>query len=207
MKVERRIHICHVTTAKEIELCRTYDKASYEITPHALFLSTEDLASLKELGKVNPPLRDKREQAALWRMLGSDTIIASDHAPRLVSHKLEGAPGFPGVGTLLPLMLNSVHEGRLSLEQAVKMCCENPASAFGLQQKGFLKEGKDADIVLVNMQKSWKITAENRLSKCGWTPYEGKEVFGKIERVFLRGELAYDGESVISKPGFGRQLL
>jgi len=205
-KAKRRVHICHLTTSQEVEMCRAYPKATYEITPNALFLSTEDVVSLKELGRINPPLRDKREQSALWRMLGDDTIIASDHAPHLVAHKLDSAPGFPGVGTLLPLMLNAVHEKKLPISQVVRMCCENPASAFSLPQKGALSAGRDADIVLVDMNKSWKITADNRLSKCGWTPFEGKEVFGKIEKVFLRGKLAYDGEKVLSKPGEGKEL-
>ena len=206
-KAGRRVHICHLTTSQEVEMCRAYPKATYEITPNALFLSTDDLPTLKELGRINPPLRDKREQSALWRMLGDDTIIASDHAPHLVSHKLGGSPGFPGVGTLLPLLLNAVHEKRLTIEQVVRMCCENPSHAFGLKGKGSITAGKDADIVLIDMSKSWKITADNRLSKCGWTPFEGKEVFGKIEKVFLRGKLAFDGEKVLSKPGEGKELF
>lgn len=206
-KANRRVHICHLTTAQEVEMCRACPKATYEITPNALFLSTGDVPSLKELCRINPPLRDKREQSALWRMLGEGTIIASDHAPHLIQHKLDGSPGFPGVGTLLPLMLNAVHDNRLTIEQIARMCCENPAHAFGLAGKGSLEAGKDADIVLVDMNKRWKITADNRLSKCGWTPFEGKEVFGKIEKVFLRGKLAYDGEKVLSKPGEGKELL
>ncbi len=205
-KAGRRVHICHLTTAQEVEMCRACPKATYEITPNALFLSTDDVPSLKELGRINPPLRNKREQAALWKILGDDTIIASDHAPHLVSHKLEGSPGFPGVGTLLPLMLNAAHDGRLELSQVARMCSENPAKAFGLPGKGAIEAGKDADIVLVDMNKSWKITADNRLSKCGWTPFEGQVVFGKIEKVLLRGKPAYDGEKVLSKPGEGKEI-
>jgi dihydroorotase len=205
-KAGRRVHICHLTTAKEVEMCRQHKRATYEITPSHLFLSTEDLPVLSSLGRINPPLRDKREQAALWKAIGLDTMIGSDHAPHLVSHKLEGAPGFPGVGTLLPLLLDAAHQKRLDLAQVVRMCCENPADAFGLAQKGRIAAGKDADLVLVAFDESWKITADNRLSKCGWTPFEGRQVFGKIRGVYLRGSLAYDGESVISKPGQGKEL-
>lgn len=206
-KLGRRVHICHVTTGLEIEMCRRYPNATYEITPNHLFLSTSDLKAIPGFGKINPPLRDKREQSALWHNINNDTIIASDHAPHLIKHKLEGAPGFPGVGTLLPIMLNAAHEKRLTLQQVVRMCSYNPASAFNLHAKGSLAPGFDADIVLVDMKKKWKITAQNRLSKCGWTPFEGKEVYGKIERVFLRGKLAYDGEKVVSNPGEGKEIL
>ena len=159
-KLNRRVHICHVTTGLEIELVRRYPNATHEVNPAYLYLCSAELKKLGPLGKINPPLRDKREQAALWRSLGDDTIIASDHAPHLLAHKMEGAPGFPGVGTLLPLMLNAVHEKRLSLEQVVRMCSCNPAHAFKLAGKCLFEINADADIVLVDMKKKWKITAE-----------------------------------------------
>ena len=205
-RLDRRVHLCHLTTGLEIELCRRYPNATYEVTPHHLFLSVSDLKKLGWIDGVNPPLRDKPEVAALWRNIGEDTIIASDHAPHLMSQKLEGAPGFPGVGTLLPLMLSAARNKRVSLQQVARICSRNPARAFGLVSKGEVSAGKDADLVLVDMKKKWKITAENRLSKCGWTPYEGMEVCGKIEAVYLRGSLAYDGQSVLSGPGDGTEL-
>ncbi|MEM4348202.1 MAG: dihydroorotase [Candidatus Anstonellaceae archaeon] len=206
-KIGRRIHICHLTTAKELQLCRTYKHATYEVTPSHLFLSTSDLKKLGKLGKINPPLRDRKEVARLWESLGNDTIIATDHAPHLIEHKENGAPGFPGVGTMLPLLLDAAKKGKLSLTQICTMCSANPASAFGLAFKGEIRQGKDADFAIVDMKKSWKITAENRLSKCNWTPFEGKQVYGKIVAVYLRGMLAYDGESVVSKPGEGKELI
>jgi dihydroorotase-like cyclic amidohydrolase len=103
-------------------------------------------------------------------------------------------------------MLNAAHENRLTLQHVVRMCSFNPAKAFSLRTKGSLLPIFDADIVLVDMKKKWKITAQNRLSKCGWTPFEGKEVYGKIEKVFLRGKLAYDGEKVVSNPGEGKEI-
>ena len=204
-RLGRRVHLCHLTTGLEVELARRYPNATYEITPNHLFMSTSDLKRLGQLGGVNPPLRDKREVATLWRSLGADTIIASDHAPHLIRHKLEGAPGFPGVGTLLPLMLDAAASKRLTLQQVARMCCLNPARAFCLAQKGEIATGMDADLVIVDMKEKWKITAENRLSKCGWTPYEGREVRGKIHCVLLRGKVAYDGENAVSKPGEGNE--
>lgn len=205
-KLGRRVHICHATSRLEVEMCRKYPNATYEITPNHLYLCTEDLKELGFLGKVNPPLRDRRERAALWKCIGNDTIIASDHAPHLLANKKEGAPGFPGVGTLLPLMLHAVHEKRLDMGRLARICSRNPAAAFNLRNKGSLAVGRDADIVLVDMRKKLRITAENRLSKCGWTPFEGKEVYGKIENVLLRGKLAYDGENVTAEKGSGREI-
>ena len=205
-RLDRRVHLCHLTTGLEIEMVRRYPNATYEVNPAYLFLSTPDLKKLGPMGKINPPLRDKREQAALWRELGEDTIIASDHAPHLLSHKAEGAPGYPGVGTMLPLMMQAVHEKKITLQQLVRMCSYNPSHAFKLTGKWPFGVNADADFILVDMKKKWKITAENRLSKCGWTPFEGKEVYGKIEATYLRGKLAYDGESVISKPGSGKEV-
>jgi dihydroorotase len=205
-KSGRRVHLCHLTTGAEISMVRKHPNASHEINPAHLYLSAEDLPSLGANGKVNPPLRPQSEQLKLWSSIGKDSIIASDHAPHLPKHKEAGAPGFPGVGTMLPLMLQAVHQRRLSLQDIARICCLNPARAFGLKTKGLLAKGMDADIVLVNMKEGWKISADNRLSKCGWTPFEGKEVYGKIESVFLRGKLAYDGENITGKPGSGNEL-
>jgi dihydroorotase-like cyclic amidohydrolase len=133
-------------------------------------------------------------------------MMASDHAPHLPSHKKAGAPGFPGVGTLLPLMLHAVHRRKVSLPRLARICAYNAAQAFSLSGKGEIAEGKDADIVLVDMHRKWRIGAKNRLSRCGWTPYEGMDVYGKIEEVYLRGKLAYDGKKVLSRAGKGREV-
>lgn len=210
-RLDRRVHICHATTGLEIEMVRRYPNATYEVNPAYLYLSCSELKKLGQFGKINPPLRDKREQAALWRNLNDDTIIASDHAPHLLQHKKDGAPGYPGVGTMLPLMLQAVHDKKITLQQAVRMCSYNPSHAFNLAGKWPFGVNADADFVLVDMKKKWKITAENRLSKCGWTPFEGKEVYGLIEKVILRGKLAYEnngkgGGHVLSKPGEGKEV-
>ena len=202
----RRIHMCHLTTAKEVEMCRKHPNATYEINPAHLYLCIDDLRDLGFLGKINPPLRDRTEMTRLWRKMGDDTIIASDHAPHLPQQKKLGASGLPGVGTLLPLMLQAVHARKLTLPRLARICSYNAAQAFSLPGKGEIAEGKDADIVLVDMAKKWRISAKNRLSRCGWTPFEGMEVHGKIEGVYLRGKLAYDGKKVLSRAGNGREV-
>jgi len=202
----RRIHMCHLTTAKEVDMCRLHKNATYEINPAHLHLCIDDLRDLGFLGKINPPLRDRTEMIKLWRKIGDDTMMASDHAPHLPRQKKEGASGLPGVGTLLPLMLQSVRARKLSLPRLSRICSYNAAQAFSLSGKGEIAEGKDADIVLVDMHKKWRISAKNRLSKCGWTPFEGTEVYGKIEGVYLRGRLAYDGRKVLSRAGNGKEV-
>jgi len=202
----RRIHLCHLTTAKEIDMCRRHPNATYEINPAHLHLCIGDLVDLGFLGKVNPPLRDRTEMLRLWRKIGDDTIMASDHAPHLPGQKKLGAPGVPGVGTLLPLMLQAVHSRKLTLPRLSRICSYNAARAFSLSGKGEIAEGKDADIVLVDLRRKWRISAKNRLSKCKWTPFEGAEVYGKIEGVYLRGRLAYDGKKVTSKKGAGKEV-
>ena len=202
----RRVHLCHLTTAKEVSMCRRFPLATHEIAPTHLFLSQADLPELRALSKVNPPLRDRTEQKLLWRAMGNDTIIASDHAPHRISEKIEGAPGFPGVGTMLPLMLDSAYRGRLTLSQVAQMCSYNSSQAFGLGRKGRIAQGFDADLVMVDLRAKWKVSVDNRFYKCGWTPFEGRDLHGKIAAVLLRGELAYDGETVLSKPGKGRLM-
>ena len=205
-RTRRRIHMCHLTTAKEVDMCRRHKNATYEINPAHLHLCIDDLVDLGFLGKVNPPLRDRTEMKRLWRKIGDDTMMASDHAPHLPGQKKLGASGLPGVGTLLPLMLQAVHARKLTLPRLARICSYNAAQAFALSGKGEIAEGKDADIVLVDMRRKWRISAKNRLSRCGWTPFEGMDVYGKIEEVYLRGRLAYDGKKVVSKAGNGREI-
>jgi len=202
----RRIHMCHLTTGKEVDMCRKHKNATYEINPAHLHLCIDDLRDLGFLGKVNPPLRDRTEMLRLWRKIGEDTMMASDHAPHLPSQKKLGASGLPGVGTLLPLMLHAVHRRKLTLPLLARITSYNAARAFMLSGKGEIAEGNDADMVLVDMAKKWRISAKNRLSKCGWTPFEGMDIYGKIEGVYLRGRLAYDGRRVLSKAGNGKEV-
>jgi dihydroorotase/allantoinase len=107
---------------------------------------------------------------------------------------------------MLPLMLDAVHQKKMSMGRLARIVALNPARAFSLASKGEIAPGKDADLVIVDMEKEWEISAGNRLSKCGWTPFEGKKVFGKIESTILRGQLAYDGESVIAEKGRGKAI-
>ena len=219
-KYRRRMHFCHMTTAAEVKLAKagsgfmpTYDKKkkglpmhTVEVTPHHLFLSTADLERLKGWGNCNPPLRDRKEVAKLWRMLKQVDMVASDHAPHIPADKETGAPGFPGVQTMVPLMLHAVVGGKLKLEEAVRLFSSGPASAFTMQTKGRIAPGYDADFIVFNPQDHWTVNINDLRSKAGWSPYEGWRLRGKIMGVVLRGEQAVWENELLVRPGSGRPI-
>jgi dihydroorotase-like cyclic amidohydrolase len=234
-KTGRRLHIAHTTTQRELELIQEAKqkgvRVTCEVTPLHLFLTEDDQHRLGNFGKVNPPLRSKQDQEALWRSAGTvrgsvpvsyatgirnnsyvDVIdtIGTDHAPHTREEKnqpYQQAPsGMPGVQTMVPLLLTAISEGRMTFEDLIKLCVTNPIHIFGLQSKGALEVGKDADIVLVNLDQEYILTDEQMLSKCGWTPFAGTRVKGKIQRVFLRGSLAYNQDKFIAAPGSGKTV-
>src|SRR5579884_528826 len=214
-KTGRALHIAHTTTARELELIQEAKQkgvhVTCEVTPLHLFLSEEDQHRLGNSGKVNPPLRAESDRAALWTYLDTIDTIATDHAPHTRAEKnqpYEQAPsGMPGVQTMLPLLLTAASEGKVTLNEIVKRCVVHPARIFGLKTKGALEIGKDADIVLVNPHVEYELADEQMLSKCGWTPFAGRMVTGRIEQVFLRGSLACERGRCLLKPGSGRPVL
>jgi dihydroorotase len=173
-------------------------------------LNEEDQHRLGNFGKVNPPLRSKSDQEALWRLFAIVDTIGTDHAPHTLDEKNQPynkAPsGMPGVQTMLPLLLTAASEGKLTLQDIVQRCVINPVRIFRLRDKGALEVGKHADIVLIDPEQSYEITNEEILSKCGWTPFAGTRVKGKIQQVYLRGTLAYDHDTVLAQPGTGQPL-
>ncbi len=214
-KTGRALHIAHTTTARELELIREAKQkgvhVTCEVTPLHLFLNEEDQHRLGNFGKVNPPLRSESDRAALWTHFDTIDTIATDHAPHTRAEKnqpYEQAPsGMPGVQTMLPLLLTAASEGMVTLNEIVKRCVVHPARIFGLKTKGALEIGKDADIVLVNPRVEYELTDEQMLSKCGWTPFAGRTVTGRIEQVFLRGSPAYERGRCLLKPGSGKPVL
>ncbi|MCX6767235.1 MAG: dihydroorotase family protein, partial [Candidatus Micrarchaeota archaeon] len=203
---KRRLHVCHASTAGELAAIKEAKKAGARVTceaaPHHLFLSEEDAKSLGNFGKMNPPLRSKEDVAAVWKAVADGTIdcIATDHAPHTrgekEQHYWEAPSGIPGLETMLPLLLDAVNAGRLSLEKVVELCCANPAKIFNLKGKGGFGAGMDADFTLVDLKGTTKISPDRLFTKCAWSPWEGKPLRGRIKRVFLRGEEAFDGQEV-----------
>ncbi len=214
-KTGRALHIAHTTTARELELIQEAKhkgvKVTCEVTPLHLFLNEDDQHRLGNFGKVNPPLRTESDRKALWTYFDTIDTIATDHAPHTKEEKnqpYEKAPsGMPGVQTMLPLLLTAASEGKVPLGEIVKRCVVNPARIFGLKTKGALEVGKDADIVLVNPDVEYELTDEQMLSKCGWTPFAGKRVKGRIEQVFIRGSLAYNQGECLAEPGSGKPVF
>lgn len=211
-RFRRRLHVCHVSTGADLAQIlaarRRGVAVTCEVTPHHLFLSTADLAELGPLGEVKPPLRPPADGAALWAGLGEIDCLASDHAPHTLAEKHGAQPpaGLPGLETALPLLLTAAAEGKLTLEELVQRMAEAPARIYGLTGKGRLAPGCDGDLVLVDPAARWRLGERPFHTHCGWSPYAGRAVQGRVEAVFLRGRLAYEQGHVLSPPGAGRLL-
>jgi dihydroorotase len=182
-----------------------------EVTPHHLFLSRERARSLGTFGRMNPPLRsESRREAVFARLAAGDVdVVATDHAPHAVDEKRTGlvdAPsGVPGVETLYPLLLEAVRSGELSLERVRDVVAANPAALFGLDRKGRVAEGYDADLALVDMSGSREIEAAALHSACGWTPFEGlRGVFP--EATLVRGAVVYERDPATGAASFGDRV-
>lgn len=198
-KAGSRLHICHISTRKELEIISENRRnVSVEVTPHHLLFSVKDYRRLGSLIKTNPPIRSELDRKALWRALNNRLIdvVASDHAPHTLESKKQdiwSAPaGVPGVETLLPLMLNEVNRGNLSINQLVELTSRNPAKIFRIRNKGEIRRGFDADLVVVDLKKEDVVDGGKLHSKCGWSPYSGKKVRGWPIMSFVRGQLVYD---------------
>ncbi|MFH1106356.1 MAG: dihydroorotase family protein [Candidatus Micrarchaeota archaeon] len=215
-RTKARLHVCHVSTEEELNLIAEARnegvRVTCEATPHHLFLSGADAARLGNFAKVNPPLRGKTHVAALWGALRNGTvdIVATDHAPHTADEKLkrysEAPAGMPGLETALPLLLTAVNDRRLSLPDVVRLYSSRPAEIYGIRHKGRIAEGLDADLVLVDLKKEWTLRGDSLFTKCRWTAFERMRVKGKVARVFLRGEQAFDGGSITARRASGRPL-
>jgi dihydroorotase len=209
----KRIHVLHVSTAEEIAFLAGHkDVASVEITPQHLTLTgPEAYRRLEGLAQMNPPIRDAAHQAALWRgiAMGVADVLGSDHAPHTREEKARPYPaspsGMPGVQTLLPIMLNHVAEGRLSLERLVDLTSHGPGRIFGLAGKGRIAEGFDADLTLVDLEARRTLRHADMASRAGWTPFDGLEVKGWPSATIIRGRIVMrDGE--VTAPGLGEPV-
>ncbi len=194
----RRVHVLHVTTAAEMALLQEYrDIATVEVTPQHLTLEAPACYErLGTLAQMNPPIRDGGHRLALWRALsgGLVDVIGSDHAPHSREEKARPYPqspsGMPGVQTLVPVMLDHVAAGRLSLEHFVDLTSEGVARIYGLAGKGRLALGYDADFTVVDLKARREITDQWIASKCGWTPFAGRKVIGWPVATLVRGHFA-----------------
>lgn len=201
----KHLHVAHVARRTEIELIAAVKErgqnVTCETTPHHLTLSTDDLPRLGPFGDVRPRLATPDDRAALWQHLAYIDCIATDHAPHTIAEKQSDTvpPGLPGLETTLPLMLTAVDEGRLTLERLIELTCTNPVQIFGLPtQPDTWTE--------VEIGPRYQLNNARLQTRCGWTPFAGLEVAGRVLQTVLRGTLAYNGEQVLAAPGSGRVL-
>ena len=207
------IHILHVSTKEEMEFLKNHrDIASIEVTPQHLSLKAPDC--YEEYGsfvQMNPPIRDKIHQSALWKAVRSGLvdIIGSDHAPHTIQEKQKPYPqspsGMPGVQTLLPLMLNHINQGHLDLKLLVQLLAHNPSMRFKIKDQGQIKEGYRANLTLIDLKAKRRIESQWLTSKCGWSPFEGWTVQGWPMFVFLHGKTVVAEDEVLGSPS-GRPI-
>ena len=207
-RLGKKAHILHITTKQEIDfLSQNKGNITFEITPQHLTIYAPDCYDkLGTYAQMNPPLRDKSHYDRLWYAVRNNynDTIGSDHAPHLKVNKDKEYPdtpsGMPGVQTLMPVMLNHVNDGKLSLEQLMNLVCENPAKIFGIIGKGFIKEEYDADFTIVDMNKIIEIKNHKIESKCGWSPFDGYKFKGTPVYTIINGEIKMKDGEIIGKP-------
>lgn len=206
---ERPIHVAHISLKEEVLLIKAAKergiKVTCEVCPHHLFLTKEDIPGISSghpgRGEVRPRLASKEDVEALWANLDGIDCFATDHAPHTLAEK-DGEnppPGFPGLETLLPLLLTAVDEGRLTMDDFLQKSVLNPRRIFHLpEQPGTWVE--------VDENARYEIRAAQMQSRCGWTPFEGRQVKGRVTRVVLRGREAYEDGRILVEPGYGRNV-
>jgi len=207
-KYRRPTHFLHISTKLEIDLLTQAKEEGLPVTlgvcPHHLYLTEDDLSTLGAYGRMKPELKTKADQNALWQAIESGIvdIIESDHAPHTIAEKESDPPpsGVPGLETTLPLMLQAVKDGRLSLKRATEMLSTNSHRIWNLQVP-------INTYTLVDTDANYVIDGMRLHTKCGWSPFEGMQVTGKVREVWIRGQQVYDGEQILSTAGFGNNLF
>lgn len=204
----RKVHILHITTKDEMDLLReSKDICTVEVLPQHLTLFAPDCYDkLGTYAQMNPPIRTKDHQDGLWAGLldGTVDVIGSDHAPHTREEKDKGYPnspsGMPGVQTIVPLMLNHVHEGRLSLSRLMELMAERPSQLWGLN-KGKIEIGKDADFTIVDLKGEFEVRNEDQASKCGWTPFDGMKLTGRPTHTIVGGVVVMKDGAIVGRAG------
>jgi dihydroorotase len=201
-KYHSRLHLFHLSTSKELDLLEIKPLANKKITSevcvHHLWFTDADYARLGNRIKWNPAIKTAADRDALRQALvdGKIDVVATDHAPHTWDEKqgscLTAASGAPMVQHALTVMLELCRQGVFTRELVVEKMCHNPARLFGLQDRGYIREGYYADLVLVDPNQSWTVAPDNLLYKCGWSPLEGTTFSHKVVKTFVNGTLVYD---------------
>ena len=209
---QHRFHVLHVSTAEETELLRNRGKyVTAEACPHHLFFNVDDYPRLGSLIQMNPSIKTREDNAALWDALrdGRIEVIATDHAPHTLEEKRQPYPkspsGLPAVENSMALMLDASHRGLCTLEQVVAWMSTNPARIWDIARKGAIMEGYDADLVLVDLQKSQTIRNEEQLTKSGWSPWHGTTLTGWPVRTWVMGNVVFE-DGVVDRSARGTEV-
>ncbi len=206
-KTGARLHIFHLSTAKEMELFTNkipleQKKITAEVCVHHLWFTNDDYATKGNLIKWNPAVKTAKDRDALWAALLDDRIdvIATDHAPHTIEEKSKNYSEAPSGGPLVQhavvALFEAFHQGKISVEKIVEKMCHNPARIFQIEKRGFIKVGYYADLVIVNPGLPWSVKKENILAKCGWSPFEGFTFKSRITHTFVNGQLVYSAFKV-----------
>jgi len=201
-KTGARLHVFHVSTAKELSLFNSKKqlkdkKITAEVCIHHLWFNDQDYATKGTLIKWNPAVKTKKDQEALLQGLLDNhlDVLATDHAPHTKEEKknvyTKAPSGGPLVQHALPALLQMHHQGKISLEKIVEKACHNPAILFQIEKRGFIREGYKADLVLVDLNSPWAVQPDNIYSKCQWSPFEGTTFKSRITHTFVNGNLVY----------------
>ena len=207
-RYNKKAHVLHITTKQEIDfLSQHKGNITFEITPQHLTIYAPDCYDkLGTYAQMNPPIRDKSHYDRLWYAVKNNfnDTIGSDHAPHLKANKDKTYPnspsGMPGVQTLMPVMLNHINDGKLTLEQLINLVCENPVKIFGIKNKGFIKNSFDADFTIVDLNRVIEIKNERIESKCGWSPFDGYKFKGMPVATIINGEIKMKDGMILGEP-------
>lgn len=216
-KTGARLHVFHLSTAKEMELFTNkipleQKQITAEVCVHHLWFTNLDYETKGALIKWNPAVKTEKDRDALWEALLNDKIdvIATDHAPHTLEEKtnkyLNCPSGGPLVQHALVAMLEAHLKGRISIEKIVEKMCHNPAKIFKIEKRGFIKEGYFADLVIVNTHQPWTVKKENILYHCGWSPFEGTNFKSRVTHTFVNGKLVYE-KGKVKDVKAGQRLL
>jgi dihydroorotase len=198
-----RLHILHISTAKELELFTNAipleeKMVTAEACIHHMWFAEEDYETKGNLIKWNPAIKTAKDREAIFNAMldGTIDVVATDHAPHTLEEKAQVYTKAPSGGPLnqhsLVAMLDFYHQGKISLEKIALKMCHNVATLFHIKERGFIREGYYADLVLVDLNNPWKVAKENILSKCGWSPFEGHTFQSKVTHTVVSGHLAYE---------------
>ena len=216
-KTGARLHVFHLSTAKEMELFSNKipleeKQITAEVCVHHLWFTNDDYATKGNFIKWNPAVKTANDREALWKALLNDTIdvIATDHAPHTLEEKQQVYTKAPSGGPLVQhavvAMFEAFHQGKISVEKIVEKMAHNPAKIFKIEKRGFIKEGYYADLAIVNPTKTWSVNKDNILYKCEWSPFEGTNFKSRVSHTFVNGQLVYEN-SAVKEIKAGKRLL